>query len=101
MTIGRPQGLGRSREAVGALRAIVGGPDDDRVLGEPELVELVEDHAREVVHLGEDVGPVPALGLTRVLGIGDRRNVHLRIGQVRVERLARLLRTRHGPSPTR
>ena len=87
---GRSSGCGRS-----GVGAVVGRPDDDRVLGEPELVELVEHHAGEVVHLGEDVGPVPALRLAGVLRVGNRRVVHLRVGQVDVERLARLLRARH------
>ena len=83
------------REAVRGVGAVVGGPHHDRVLGDAQLVELVEDHAGEVVHLGEDVGPVPPLGLARVLRVRDRRDVDLRVGQVDVEGLACLLGAGH------
>ena len=83
------------REAVGGVGAVVGGPHHDGVLGDAQLVELVEDRAGEVVHLGENVGPVPPLGLARVLRVRDRRDVDLRVGQVDVEGLARLLGAGH------
>ena len=74
---------------------VVGRPHDDRVVSHAELVELVEDHSGEVVHLGQDVGPVALLGLAGVLGVGDRRVVDLRVGQVQVERLAVARRAGH------
>ena len=54
------------RVVVGRVGAVVGGPDHDRVIGDAQLLELVEDLAGEVVHLGQDVGPVPTLGLAHV-----------------------------------
>jgi hypothetical protein len=65
--------------------AVVRGPHHDRVLSQPELVEDVQDPAGEVVNLDQNVGPVPVLGLTHALRIGDRRIVHLRVRQVHVE----------------
>ena len=83
------------REAVGGVGTVVRRPHDDRVVGDAELVELVEDHPGEVVHLGEDVSPVPSLGLPRVLGVWNRWDVHLRVRQVEIEGLARVLGAGH------
>ena len=91
-----PKGSGSpAGHAEGRIAAVVGGPHDDRVLGEPEVVQRVQDLAGEGVHLDQQVREISALRLAREFGIGDRRDVHLGVGQIHVERLALLLRPGH------
>ncbi len=87
-------GVDRGHPVVG-IGAVVGRPHHDRVVRDPQLVELVEDHAGEVVHSGEHVGPVPARGRPGVLGVGDRRDVDLCVRQVQVERFAVIFGSAH------
>ena len=79
----------------GRIAAVIGGPHDDRVVGEPEVVQRVQDLAGEGIHLDQQVGEISALRLAREFGVGDRRDVYLGVGQIHVERLALLLRPGH------
>ena len=53
-----------------------------------------QDAPGERVHLGEQVREVAALGAAGVLRVRDRRDVHLGVGQVDVERLVVVLGAR-------
>ena len=61
------------------VRPVVGRVDDDRVLGDPELVELVEQRADVPVVVDHRVvvGRLPAAGLADALGLRVRPEVHV------------------------
>ena len=62
------------------VRPVVGRVDDDRVLGDPELVELVEQLADDLVVVDHRVvvGRLPAAGLAEALRLRVRAEVHVR-----------------------
>ena len=62
------------------VRPVVGRVDDDRVLGDPELVELVEQRADDVVVVDHRVvvGRLPAPGLPDALRLRVGAEVHVR-----------------------
>ena len=73
----------RGHRAVGPgvhVRAVVGAVDDDRVLGEPELVEQVEELPDDLVVVDHRVvvGGLPAPGLPDALRLRVRAQVHVR-----------------------
>jgi hypothetical protein len=55
---------------VSGVGAVVGGPHDDRVINDPELVEGVEEPAGEIVHLGQTSAQFPCLVLPTYSGSG-------------------------------
>jgi hypothetical protein len=67
-----PEGIGvAGRVAEVGVGAVVGGPDHDRVLGDAQLVQGVEDTAGEGIHLREQIGQVAVLGRAGELRVGD------------------------------
>ena len=71
------------------LGAVVGGVDDDRVVGDAEVVELLEHRADHVVVLDHAVGIEADAGLAVGLLLQVRPDVHARGVEPHEERLAR------------
>ena len=71
------------------LGAIVAAHDNDGVVGDAELVELIEQHAEIVVEHQEAVAPIAIVALPFELVARDHREVHQRVIEVEKERLAR------------
>ena len=69
------------------LGAVVGREDDDRVVGHPRVLQLVEDPADIGVGLYQDVRPGPVSGHPLELCAGLHRSVGLGIGNEGEERL--------------
>jgi hypothetical protein len=62
------------------VRPVVGAVDDDRVVGDTQFVQLVEQCADDfvVVYHRVVVGRLPAPGLAEALGLGMGAKVHVR-----------------------
>ena len=75
------------------VRAVVGAVHDDRVVGDPELVEQIEQLADVLVVVDHRVvvRRLPAAGLPEALGLRVRAEVHVRRVDPAEERLAPLV----------
>src|SRR5262249_20007561 len=88
----------RRHAAVGPgyqLRAVVGAVDDDRVVGDPEIVELLEHPADHVVVLDQAVGIEADAGTALRGWLEMRPHVHARGVEPHEEGLAALDRAAH------
>jgi hypothetical protein len=77
---GRPQ--------VKVLGPVVAEPDNDRVFANLQPVDGVENFARTMVELGQDIRVVSVSGFSIEIGVGQGRQVWLRTGDEGEERYA-------------
>jgi hypothetical protein len=77
---------GRAPPQKHLLGPVVPGENHHCVLGDPELVEQVEQRPEVGVELQQAVGPIPLSGLALELLARDHRHVHHRVVEVHVER---------------
>src|SRR5258705_13962656 len=78
---------------------IVTTHDDDSVVGDPELVELVNQHAKVVVEHQQAVAPVAVGAGAFEFVARDHRKVHQRMIEVEKERLVRSSAAPHEVQP--
>ena len=71
------------------LGAIVAAVDNNGVVGDPELVELVEQHAEVVVEHQQAIAPLAVGAFACEFIAGDHREVHQRVVEIEEKRLAR------------
>ena len=84
--------LERRRAAIGPgedLGAVVGGPDDDGVVGDAEVVELLQQLADHAVEFDHAIGVDAQAGLAFRLRLEMRVDVHARRVEPAEERLRR------------